>query len=88
MASRRRLAAHWSIWDVEHIAAYSPQARPLGALVPDLAGSPAEGTGAGGHHDLVEANAWLRDTYTGAQRALRDKGEQVAGRSSRCWAWI
>src|SRR5580658_1268286 len=34
-----------------HRGVFAPGARPLGAFVPDLAGSRAEGTGAGGHHD-------------------------------------
>ena len=70
---------------VEHIAAYSPQARGRSrAIVPDLAGSRAEGTGAGRYRDDGSGQRLAaRYLYTGAQRAVRDQGRAGGQRVRR-----
>ena len=53
---------------------FAPGARPLGAIVPDLAGSPAEGAGSAGITRSRKPTRGSGTLIAGAQRALRDEG--------------
>ena len=69
---------------------FTPGAWPVGAIVPDLTGSRAEGTGSGRDHDGGSGQRLAaRYLYTGAQRAgSRSRPSRRAAPSSRCPGWI
>ena len=48
---------------VEHIGAFSPQARAIGVGVRDASGPPAEGAQLAGVTDIEAANAFIREVY-------------------------
>ncbi len=78
-ASRPRPGARWRIWGVEHIAAYSPQARGRSErLFHTLQDRVLKELALAGIVTMEAANAWLRDTYIPAHNArFAIKAEQT-----------